>query len=244
MASADSKPALWAASTIDDDAVPGQLRTWLETADQRQKPGLDGLLGGYLLATGESGLAEVMPNVLWSGLVHTPWNHAGDDGFWETLRAQTLALRESTDRALMVVVGCNLFEWGTFLRRIDNFLMDLVVDRGNVERLLDALERRHHPCRAGGDVDVPSGLRREADPGASRSTYILAYGEAAMRRPTEIQIDPTNRTLRSKWILALTRPAPPDALIPANLRVLDSLNLSAARRRRGRSWHGDGVFGR
>ena len=32
----------------------------------------------------------------------------------------------STDRALMVVVGCNLFEWGTFLRRIDNFLMDLV----------------------------------------------------------------------------------------------------------------------
>jgi uroporphyrinogen decarboxylase len=81
--------------------------------------------------------------VLWSGLVHSPWDHAGDEGFWETLRQQTLELRASTDRALMVVVGCNLFEWGTFLRRIDNFLMDLVVDPANVERLLDALMEIH-----------------------------------------------------------------------------------------------------
>jgi uroporphyrinogen decarboxylase len=54
-----------------------------------------------------------------------------------------MALRATTDRALMVVVGCNLFEWGTFLRRIDNFLMDLVVDQANVERLLDALMAIH-----------------------------------------------------------------------------------------------------
>ena len=54
-----------------------------------------------------------------------------------------MALRASTDRALMVVVGCNLFEWGTFLRRIDNFLMDLAVDAANVERLLDALLEIH-----------------------------------------------------------------------------------------------------
>ncbi len=105
--------------------------------DQTHWPYLDGYPDDL------SGLAEVMPNVLWSGLVHTPWNHAGDDGFWDTLRARTLALRDSTDRALMVVVGCNLFEWGTFLRRIDNFLMDLVVDQANVERLLDALLEIH-----------------------------------------------------------------------------------------------------
>jgi uroporphyrinogen decarboxylase len=90
-----------------------------------------------------SGLPEVMPLVLWSGLVHSPWDHAGDEGFWQTLRERTMALRATTDRALMVVVGCNLFEWGTFLRRIDNFLMDLVVDQANVERLLDALMAIH-----------------------------------------------------------------------------------------------------
>ena len=122
--------------------------------DQTHWPYLDGYPDDL------SGLGDVMPNVLWSGLVHTPWSHAGDEGFWETLRAQTLALRESTDRALMVVVGCNLFEWGTFLRRIDNFLMDLVVDPANVERLLDALLEIHfdtldHVIESVGDlVDV------------------------------------------------------------------------------------------
>ncbi len=122
--------------------------------DQTYFPYLDGYPDDF------AGLPEVMPLVLWSGLVHSPWDHAGDEGFWETLRAQTIELRESTDRALMVVVGCNLFEWGTFLRRIDNFLMDLVVDQANVERLLDALLEIHfdtldHVIESVGDlVDI------------------------------------------------------------------------------------------
>jgi uroporphyrinogen decarboxylase len=90
-----------------------------------------------------SGLADVMPKVLWSGLVHSPWDHASEPDFWDQLRTRTLALREQSDRALVVVVGCNLFEWGTFLRRIDNFLMDLALDPDNVERLLDALMEIH-----------------------------------------------------------------------------------------------------
>ncbi len=127
-----------------------------------------------------SNLAEVMPNVLWSGLVHSPWDHAADAHFWETLRSQTLALRASTERALMVVVGCNLFEWGTFLRRIDNFLMDLVVDTANAERLLDALLELHfdtldHVIAAVGDiVDVlrfGDDLGMDNGPLMSPSTY-------------------------------------------------------------------------
>jgi uroporphyrinogen decarboxylase len=60
----------------------------------------------------------------------------------------------------MIVVGCNLFEWGSFLRRLDNFLMDLVADQYNVERLLDALMEQHlsfldKVCTAVGDlVDI------------------------------------------------------------------------------------------
>jgi len=57
----------------------------------------------------------------------------------------------------MIVVGCNLFEWGTFLRRIDNFLMDLIIQPREVERLLDALMEIHmgtleKVCQAVGDV--------------------------------------------------------------------------------------------
>lgn len=102
-------------------------------------------------------LDRAMDKVLWSHLVHSPWKHAGQPGFWDDLRRRTLALRASTDRALMIVVGCNLFEWGTFLRRIDNFLMDLLAEPEQVEKLLDALMERHlatleKVCAAVGDI--------------------------------------------------------------------------------------------
>ena len=102
-------------------------------------------------------LDKEMGKVLWAALVHSPWDHARDPGFWETLRAKTLELRRTSDRALMIVVGCNLFEWGTFLRRMDNFLMDLAAEPEQVDRLLDALMERHlatleKVCRAVGDI--------------------------------------------------------------------------------------------
>jgi len=104
-----------------------------------------------------AGLDEAMGKVLWSALVHSPWDNAGKPGFWERLRANALELRRTSDRAIMVVVGCNLFEWGTFIRRIDNFLMDLLLEPEKVEGLLDALMERHlatleKVCRAVGDV--------------------------------------------------------------------------------------------
>lgn len=102
-------------------------------------------------------LPSAMGKVLWAAMAHSPWDHAGEEGFWEELRRRALQLRETTDRALVVVAGCNLFEWGTFLRRMDNFLMDLYADSRNVERLLDALLEIHlgtleRVCAAVGDV--------------------------------------------------------------------------------------------
>jgi uroporphyrinogen decarboxylase len=98
-----------------------------------------------------------MGQILWAALAHSPWDHASDPGFWDTLRARALALRQSSDRALVIVVGCNLFEWGTFLRRVDGFLMDLGSEPEKVEALLDALMERHlasleKVCRYVGDV--------------------------------------------------------------------------------------------
>lgn len=104
-----------------------------------------------------SDLDHQMSLILWSALVHSPWDHASEENFWQELRRRAIALRESNDCAIMVVCGCNLFEWGTFLRGIDNFLCDLLLDPEGVEHLLDALMERHMAtlekvCHYVGDV--------------------------------------------------------------------------------------------
>jgi uroporphyrinogen decarboxylase len=119
--------------------------------DQAYFPWLDGYPESF------GALPEAMGKVLWAALAHSPWDHAAEPHFWEELRRRAIALRASTDRALMVVAGCNLFEWGTFLRRMDNFLMDLYAEQKNVERLLDSLMEIHlntleKVCLAVGDV--------------------------------------------------------------------------------------------
>jgi uroporphyrinogen decarboxylase len=119
--------------------------------DQTCFPYLDGYPSDY------RDLPQAMARVHWAALAHSPWDHAGEPDFWEQLRRKAIELRRASDRALMVVAGCNLFEWGTFLRRLDNFLVDLLLDPVEVERLLDALVEQHlatleKVCQAVGDV--------------------------------------------------------------------------------------------
>jgi len=119
--------------------------------DQTCFPYLDGYPKSY------ADLGYWMNKVHWSGLPISPWNHTDEADFWEQFRQRLVALRQSSEQALIVGAGCNLFEWGTFLRRMDQFLMDLACDQTNVERLLDALLEKHlntleNICRAAGDV--------------------------------------------------------------------------------------------
>jgi uroporphyrinogen decarboxylase len=102
-------------------------------------------------------LDKAMSLVHWSRFSHSPWDHSADPGFWETLRTNAEKLRNESGRALVLVGGCNLFEWGTFLRRMDNFLCDLVADPDSVEGLLDALLEHHlafldKVCKFLGDI--------------------------------------------------------------------------------------------
>lgn len=102
-------------------------------------------------------LDRQMGKVLWSALAHSPWDHAGEEDFYVNLRHRVLKLRASTDKALMITCGCNLFEWGTFLRRMDNFLMDIYSDEENVEALIEQLMMRHlasleKVCESVGDI--------------------------------------------------------------------------------------------
>jgi uroporphyrinogen decarboxylase len=119
--------------------------------DQVCFPFLDGWPGDW------SKLGEAMGKVLWQALPLSPWDKAGRPDFWPRLREGALRLRAATDRAIMVSVGCNLFEWGTWLRRMDNFLVDVLLEPERVESLLDALMERHlaglaNVCEYLGDV--------------------------------------------------------------------------------------------
>ena len=119
--------------------------------DQTYFPYVDGYPDTY------KNLDAGMHQIMWARDAHSPWDHAGEDDFWQKLRENTLKLRQNTDKALLIVCGCNLFEWGTFLRRMDNFLMDLLCDPENVEKLLDQLLVRHlatleKVCKAVGDI--------------------------------------------------------------------------------------------
>jgi uroporphyrinogen decarboxylase len=48
-------------------------------------------------------------------------------------------LHDETDYAILLGVGCNLFETGNFLRGMENFLVDIYLDKTGTQRLLDKL---------------------------------------------------------------------------------------------------------
>ena len=119
--------------------------------DQTYFPYIDGYPSDY------SALGEEMNRVMWSRYTVGPWHHSAEEGFWEKLRERCLHLRQTTDKALLIGVGCNLFEWGTFLRRMDNFLMDLYLEPDKVAEMLDHLLEKHlatleNVCKYVGDI--------------------------------------------------------------------------------------------
>lgn len=153
--------------------------------DQTCFPYLNGYPDSY------KDLDKAMNKVLWSALVHSPWDHAADPGFYDTLRTKAQQLKKNTDKALMIVCGCNLFEWGTFLRRIDNFLMDIYTEPEEVERLVAALTEKHlvtlqKVCEALGDVvDI---LRFGDDLGMDTGLFMAPEKYRAIFKPYHRQL--------------------------------------------------------
>jgi len=119
--------------------------------DQTYFPYIDGFPDNY------DKLDEEMNRVVWGRYPSSPWDHAAESDFWKQLRKNAIRLRETTDKALMIICGCNLFEWGSYLRRMDNFLMDLLCEPDQVARMLDQLMERHlatleNVCKSVGDI--------------------------------------------------------------------------------------------
>jgi len=140
----------WLAYNTNGEAV-GRMPAGATFFDQTIFPYLDNYPDDY------SELDVAMGRAVWGSFGFTPFDWSDHPRFWEMLREKTLDLRSKTDKALLIGVGCNLFEWGTFLRRLDNFLVDLFLNPAQVHRLLDALTEKHlefltQVCDAVGDV--------------------------------------------------------------------------------------------
>lgn len=84
-------------------------------------------------------MSEAFKSVSW--MAHSHSKYINIDA--ETLRSRTKKLRESTDRAIVMSGGAKLLELGFFLRRMDNFLMDLLADPDNLVKLLDKFVDLH-----------------------------------------------------------------------------------------------------
>lgn len=98
-----------------------------------------------------SGLKDAMKRISW--VVHS---HSSNLDATE-LRTRLLDLRESTNKALVMSGGVKLLEMGFFIRRMDNFLMDLIVEEDKVSEMLDLLVEMNlasleKKCRSLGDI--------------------------------------------------------------------------------------------
>lgn len=98
-----------------------------------------------------SSLRDAMKKISW--VVHS---HASNLNEAE-LREKLTSLKETTNKALVMSGGVKLLELGFFIRRMDNFLMDLMMDEKKLTVLLDALVEMHlagleKKCRSVGDI--------------------------------------------------------------------------------------------
>jgi uroporphyrinogen decarboxylase len=96
-------------------------------------------------------LNDALKKISW--VVHS---HASNLNETE-LREKLLKLKESTNKALVMSGGVKLLELGFFIRKMDNFLMDLMMDQEKLSEMLDRLVDMHltgleKKCRSVGDI--------------------------------------------------------------------------------------------
>lgn len=86
---------------------------------------------------------EDLSNSIWS-IPSPPWHlDIYDKNQFQEFIKGIKNLYNDTDYAIMLAVGCNLFETGTFIRGMENFLYDIYLDRKGTERLLDRLTEKY-----------------------------------------------------------------------------------------------------
>ncbi len=84
-------------------------------------------------------LEKDMSSQMWGFMTDPLWKEASKPDFYKKLREKAKMLYETTDYAIMIGFGGNLFETGQFLYRTDEFLMNLITEKKKMEKLLDKM---------------------------------------------------------------------------------------------------------
>lgn len=90
-----------------------------------------------------SDLPVHMDRVIWAYMRDPLANSARFPGYHRKLLSRAKRLSEESDRAVQFSFGGNLFEWGQFLYRSDEFFVNLLNHREEMERMLDRLTEIH-----------------------------------------------------------------------------------------------------
>lgn len=88
-------------------------------------------------------IGACMEKVCWGALAEPLYAGGLSDDNLKRIAAHVAHLRQTTDKAIMIAFGANLFEWSAYLRRMDNTLMDLAAEPEKAEALLDKLVETH-----------------------------------------------------------------------------------------------------
>ena len=96
-------------------------------------------------------LNKALKKISWVVHSHASNLNAGE------LREKIIVFKESTGKALVMSGGVKLLELGFFIRRMDNFLTDLMMDEPKLSEMLDSLVDMHlagleKKCRSLGDI--------------------------------------------------------------------------------------------
>lgn len=84
-------------------------------------------------------IGEAFQSINWTAHSHSKYVQINSS----ELRTRAQALRNSTEQAICMSGGAKLLELGFFLRRMDNFLMDLLMEQDKVSILFDRLTEMH-----------------------------------------------------------------------------------------------------
>ena len=129
----------WLAKNKDGDVI-GAMPRDAYYLSQTQFP-LKDWDGSDLSVLGR--LPDLMDKVTWSALPTAPYHKPLTPAHLADIRKKAKRLYEATDYAIMVAFGGNLLEWGQYLCRFDQFLMDIIENPKKVTALLDKLVETH-----------------------------------------------------------------------------------------------------
>jgi uroporphyrinogen decarboxylase len=121
----------------DDDVIIGEMPAGVEYINQCYWPLVEWTEDSL------ENLPEAMGKVTWGALPTAPWHKPLTDEYLAEIKRRAEYLYETTNYAIMAAFGGNLLEWGQFLRRFDNLLLDIAENPKRVEALLDKLVEIH-----------------------------------------------------------------------------------------------------